>query len=185
MCSVPAGPSDSARNPGTTWMYAVVTGYAAGTVTLAGAALTAAIGGDAGREMQFGDTTRLHTEVLVFNGFFADSADNALIANDLVAELVWRKGKAYCVHFMAKPRVDDSGAAQPRVNLRLNGNPVCTANSGAGLAVTDTAWVQTGTDVSTANYAVSLGQAIEVAVDGNGSNKDARDLTLITTFVLE
>lgn len=173
------------QNSGTAWMYAVIRDYTTGTVTLGGAALTAAIGADAGREMQYGDMARLHTEVLVFNGYFADGADATLIANDLMAQLPWPKGKAYLVHFKARPKVDDSGAAQSRVNVTLNGAAACTANASAGLAVNDAAWVETATDVSTANYGITLGQAVEVAVDANGTNKDAHDLTVIATWVLE
>ena len=173
------------QNSATAWQYAMVRSYAAGTVTLAGAALTAAIGADAGREMQTGDMVRLHTEALVFNGQFADSADAALIANDLLATLLWPKGKAYLVHFMVRPKVDDTGAAQSRVNVTLSGAAVCTANGNAGLSVIDTAWTATTTDISTTAYGVALGQSVEVSVDNNSTNHDARDLTLIATFVLE
>ncbi len=173
------------QNATSAWQYAMVRAYAAGTVTLAGAALTSAIGADSDREMLYGDMTRLHTEVLVFNGYFADSADATLIANDLVAALPWPKGKAYLVHFKVKPRIDDTGAAQPRVNITLAGNAVGTSNASAGLSVIDTGWTETTTDINAANYGVTLGQTVEVSVDNNSTNKDARDLTVIATWVQE
>lgn len=161
---------------GSTYTYHIVTAYSAGVVTVAGPALPATI--DA---LAYGDMSRVIQETFSFNGYFSDAADSALIEHDLLTRYIWRHGKAYCVHFSVRPLVDDSGAAQPRVNVLCAGSAV----GNAGLAVNDAAWVSTTTDISSANYDISWGDAFEVAVDDNGTSDNAQNLTVIAVFVLE
>ncbi|KAF0234076.1 MAG: hypothetical protein FD177_988 [Desulfovibrionaceae bacterium] len=165
---------------GSTYTYHIVTAYSAGAVTVAGPALPATV--DA---LAYGDMSRVIQETFSFNGYFADAADSALIEHDLLARYLWSHGRAYCVHFSVRPLVDDSGAAQPRVNVSCAGSAVSTSNSNAGLAVNDSAWVETAVDISAANYDITWGETLEVAVDANGTSDNARDLTVIAVFVLE
>ncbi len=181
----PGRPIRFRQNSAAAWQYAMVTTYAAGTVTIAGAPYTAAIGADAGRQMQYGDMARLVQETFAFAGRFAAVATTQALQDLLLLQYVWTRGAAHCVGFRVRPLVDDSGSAQPHVNVKCNGNLVGTANSNAGLAVSDAAWTATTTDISTANAAITFGQALEVVVDAAGTNDDARDLTLIVSFVLE
>lgn len=173
------------QNSGTAWLYAVVTAYASGTVNLRGAPYTSTIGADAGRQMQYGDMARLVQETFAFAGRFAAVATTQALQDLLLLQYAWTRGAARCVCFFVRPLADDSGASQPHVNVKCNGNLVGTANSNAGLAVSDAAWVGTVTDIATENTAIRFGQTLEVAVDAAGTNGDARDLTLILNFVLE
>ncbi len=182
---VPGRPIRFRANSGSSWAYAMVTAYAAGAVTIAGAPYTAIIGADAGRQMQYGDMTRLVQETFALAGRFASVATTQALRDMLLLDYVWIRGAAHCVGFRVKPLVEDSGASQPHVNVSCAGNLVGTANAGAGLAVSDAAWAATTTDIDPANTAIGYGQTFEVAVEAGGTNDDARDLTLIVNFVLE
>ncbi|GAB6038220.1 hypothetical protein JCM15519_27790 [Fundidesulfovibrio butyratiphilus] len=172
-------------NSSTSWVYALVTAYNAGVVTIAGAPYTETIGGDAAREMHSGDMARLVQETVAFAGRFAAVATTQAIQDMLLLRYVWTRGAAHCVGFRVRPLVDDSGADQPHVNVSCNGALVGTANAGAGLAVSDAAWTATTTDISAANAAIGFGQPLEVVIDAAGTNDDARDLTVIVNLVLE
>ncbi|GAB6036121.1 hypothetical protein JCM15519_06800 [Fundidesulfovibrio butyratiphilus] len=172
-------------NSSTSWVYALVTAYNAGVVTIAGAPYTSTIGADSGREMHSGDMARLVQETVAFAGRFAAVATTQAIQDMLLLRYVWTRGAAHCVGFRVRPLVDDSGADQPHVNVSCNGALVGTANAGAGLAVSDAAWTATTTDISVANAAIGFGQPLEVVIDAAGTNDDARDLTVIVNLVLE
>jgi hypothetical protein len=120
--------------------------------------------------------------ILFVAGRFADAADSNLLQDDQKTFFVWNLAKAYLAKFYVRAGTNDTGANQPRLNVTLAGNSVCTSNSNAGLALA-TGWANTVVDVSTTNYVVSYGDAIEVIVDNNGSNKDAENLTVECTFV--
>ncbi len=182
---VPGRPIRFRQNSGASWFYAMVAAYAAGTVTLAGAPYTQAIGEDSGRETRYGDTARLVQETFVLAGRFASAATTQALRDMLLLDYVWIRGAGHCVGFRVRPLVDDSGADQPRVNVSCDGNLVATTNSNAGLAVSDSAWTATTTDIDPANSAIAFGQTLEVAIDAGGTNDDARDLTLVASFVLE
>jgi hypothetical protein len=82
--------------------------------------------------------------------------------------------------------VADSGAAQPKINVKVDGNLVCTADSNKGLQLsTAGTWVQTGVNLSTANYIVARNNVIDVRLTEVGTNGNAQDLTVALTFVLE
>ncbi len=163
--------------------YGVVTAVTSGLLTVAGAPLS-------------GDVTALdysifpgmvETMTLSDPGAWADSADTALVANDLLIALVWPGPPAALVRIQAWTRTTDTGTNKPRINARLGETPtdsVSTDKSNAGLElVASSTWTATGVDIDPAKYAVSLGTAIELRTDANGSNDDARDLTVVLTFV--
>ncbi|WP_459931798.1 hypothetical protein [Fundidesulfovibrio butyratiphilus] len=181
----PGRPIRFRQNDTTSWVYALVTAYNAGVVTIAGAPYTSTIGADSGREMHSGDMARLVQETVAFAGRFAAVATTQAIQDMLLLRYVWTRGAAHCVGFRVRPLVDDSGADQPHVNVSCNGALVGTANAGAGLAVSDAAWTATTTDISAANAAIGFGQPLEVVIDAAGTNDDARDLTVIVNLVLE
>ncbi|HEY0089410.1 MAG TPA: hypothetical protein VGB37_11240, partial [Candidatus Lokiarchaeia archaeon] len=117
------------------------------------------------------------------NGAFADAADTTLLASDLNMYLKWTKLPAYLVMISHKVKTADTGANQPQVNCDLNGaNSVSTSNTNAGRAVS-TSWVDTVVDINTSNYDINYGEIIEIRTDANGSNDNARDLSVILTFV--
>lgn len=168
---------------GGTAYYGVCTAITSALLTVAGAPLS-------------GDVTALdysifpgivETLTLSDPGAWADSADTALVANDLLMALVWSGPPASLVLIRAWTRTTDTGTNKPRINVRLGMTAtdyVSTANNGAGLELAASAtWVATTKAIDPAKYAVVPGTAIELRTDANGSNDDARDLTVQLTFV--
>jgi hypothetical protein len=120
----------------------------------------------------------------VINGWFADGADSNLIENDLYSFARWEYGKAYLVRIGHRARIIDTGGTQPKINVTLGGRSVCTANSSDGRTIS-TSWIDTDIDIDTTNYYIGFEESIEITVTGDGTNKDAQDLTVSLTFVLE
>jgi hypothetical protein len=139
---------------------------------------------------RYGDFSRVVTEQFTIHGDFSDSADDDLLKNVAKQFFIWEKGQARIVRISHRVVSKDTGANQPRVNVSVDGNKVCTSNASAGREV-NTAWVHTVDDIDGPvnggnNYnKLSFGSAVEITVDANGSNKDAMDLTVIITAVLE
>lgn len=161
-----------------TWRYGIVTNYSTGTVTLAGAAMTASDDD----EIQYGDFSKsVAMEIGTLAGKFAESASTTLLDDNNIW-LSWQFGTAYLVRFRVRVGTDDSGASQPRVNMTIGGSAVGTANTNAGLAVAES-WVSTVTDINTSNYDIAFGDAIELSTDANGTNDDASGLFVSAVFV--
>lgn len=118
------------------------------------------------------------------NGYFADAAETALLANDMFCFYKWDLPKAYLCKTSLRVKTIDSGAANSRVNITLGTTDVLTTNSNAGLTVAS-AWANNTTDISTTNYDVDFGDTVEIKVDDYSSNKDARDLSVQLNFVME
>ena len=165
---------------GTTY-YGLITAIASNLLTVAGAPLS-------------GDVTALYidsirkpiVETFSIPGTFADAADTALIANDLLAYYYWRYGTAYLVQMSAIVSNADTGANNSRVNFRIGTTTtdyVCTDNSNAGLTV-GTSIAVTVINIDSAKYAIANGNVLEIKTDANGSNDDAKNLTMQACFVL-
>lgn len=169
---------------GTTYTYHLVTAYSSGTVTVAGPALPATID-----ELDYGDFTRVASwpgpDSGTVNGAFAQAADSQMLADYLLQSTRWQLGRAHCVRFSIRATSADSGAAQSRVNLKIGSNAVATTNSNAGLAVSASGWVDTTTDIDATKCTVGFGDALELVVDANGTNKDAMNLSYQAAFILE
>jgi hypothetical protein len=163
--------------------YALVTAVSANTsITIAGAPLS-------------GTTTNLHvgpTSGVVHEHFFLDTAYGASV-QDLFADLTyrsfrWPRAKAYLVQFSAAHGVVDTGAAQPKINVKAGGNAVWTNDSSKGLQLSGS--VGTWTDSSavalnTTYYAVDRNEAIDVRCTEVGTNGDADCLSITLVFVYE
>lgn len=166
-----------------TTYYAVVNTVTDGgetlTIDICGAAMT-----DSPTSLYSGTTEKIVVDTFSINGFFADAADTALLANDMFFYYKWGHPKAYLCKTSIRAQVTDSGAANSRINVTLGTADVLTANSNAGLAVSGS-WVNSTTDISTTNYGVNFGDTVEVKVDANGTNKDAKNLTVQCIFVKE
>jgi hypothetical protein len=158
--------------------YGIVTAVAANLLTVAGASMGADV-----TALHWCDSTRLYHIDFFVPGLFSDAADTTLLINDAHTAFRWELSTAYCVLISHKVRTDDSGANQPRVTLYINGAAVGTDNANAGLPVAET-WTSTVIGISTANYDILRTEAVEVAVDANGSNKDAVDLMVSVVFLL-
>ena len=162
------------------YRYGFVRSYSAGTVGLSGGAMAA---GDDGLEL--GDPTRMLVENVAIPGRWSDAASTSLVADDLLFHWIWGHGEAYLVQIAAISDSDDTGATDiPRVNVRIDGSAVCTANTNAGIEVIDTSWAYSVVDMDTTNYELSYNDGIEVSTDANGANNDSTDLSMRLTFVL-
>lgn len=163
--------------------YAVVNTVTDGgetlTIDICGAAMTGSP-----TSLYSGTTEKIVVDTFSINGFFADAADTALLANDMFFYYKWGHPKAYLCKTSIRAQVIDSGAANSRINITLGTADVLTTNSNAGLTISN-AWVNNTTDISTTNYGVNFGDTVEVKVDANGTNKDAKNLTVQCIFVKE
>ncbi len=166
------------RSTGGTWRYAIVTQYAAGTITLAGAPMTAADDD----EIEWSLWDRVIQEQIIIPGRWADAACAQLLEDDLLMAdgLPWARGVAYLVRFRARDLTDDSGINQPEIDCVVAGSYVGTS----GIEVVDSGWTSSAVGINVANYELEHGDLIEVATDGGGSNNDSSDLNLEITFVL-
>ncbi len=164
------------------YYYAICTAITTNLLTIAGAPLTTGAGDL--QELYYSDNPNsIDVVAISINGSFADAADTALLASDLNMYLKWTKSIAYLVMISHIVKTQDTGANQSRVNCDINGaNSVSTANTNAGQSVS-TSWVNTVVDINTTNYDINYGESIEIRTDANGSNDDAKDLTVLLTFV--
>jgi len=164
-----------------TWRYGIVTNYAAGTVTLAGAPMT--VSDD--DQLQFGDMSRVVEQTFVVSGTFATGVVTTVLKTEAGIQYSRSQGEAYVVRFTAIAGTADTGPNDPRMNVVVGSGAVSTSNSNAGLeiAAADTLYTTT-TDINVSNYGADFGDTIEVSCDGNGSGDDAEDLTIVITSVL-
>lgn len=191
---VPGRPIYSILDDGVTLCHGIVTAAATGSpgvweIDVAGYVPTEAEGHDV-QSYRYGDFSRVVVERFTIPGLFSYQADTQLLKNFLGQYFIWRRGNARIVQISHRVVTADSGANQPRVNVSVGGNKVGTANSTNGRAVS-TSWVHTDADIDgpvngAHNYnRLAFGSELEITVDANGSNKDAADLTVEVTIVLE
>lgn len=117
--------------------------------------------------------------------------DNA--AQDLLAAVEeryfkWQKAKAYLVSFSATNHWPDSGAIQPYVNVKIAGNLVSTDASTHGVQVSAVAGTWTDNSavgISSANYEIERGDALDIRCTVAGTTGDAECLTVSCVFVYE
>jgi len=100
----------------------------------------------------------------------------------------WDGAPAYLVAFAATAGEADTGAEQPKINVKIAGSAVSTYDTNKGLQVSSSAgtWIaSSAVDIDTSNYSIARGDAIEFACTEAGTNGDAADLTITLTFVYE
>jgi len=159
--------------------YGIVTAVSGDAyIDLAGAPLAGAI-----QSLYVGDPEMVVQRDFFVASTYGDGAADLLDADKNTAAR-WDRGAAYIVSLAAKHKSDDTGAAQPKVNVKAGGNLVSTNDSNNGVQVA-TSWVtNSAVAVNTTNYAVARGEALEVACTVAGSNGDAENLTVGIVFVL-
>lgn len=129
---------------------------------------------------------RLIERQFVIHGRFADAADNTLLISDILLKNErWHYTRAVIIGFDLDVLAGDSGATQPRINIRVDGVDICTANAGAGIEVNQATTVQTGVNIDVTAYAIPYGGLLELATDANGANNDASDLSVRVFCVVE
>lgn len=163
-----------------TWRYGIVTGYSTGTVTIAGAPMTT----NDDDELEYAALSNVVLREFRLDGAFATVASTTLLWDVMGQWARWEHGPAYCVRVVHKTESMDTGTLQPRLNAVVNGNKVGTANSNNGWDMSNTVWVSSAVDISTANYGITNGQAIELSTDAAGTNDDALTASVQLVFVV-
>jgi hypothetical protein len=100
----------------------------------------------------------------------------------------WQYGKAYLVAFSVAQHWPDTGAAQPYVNVKVNGAAVSTGESNKGVQASDATgtWVDnSAVAINTTNYEIERGESIEIRCTEAGTNGDAECLIVSLVFVYE
>lgn len=121
-------------------------------------------------------------------GNYADAADTDLNDGNDGKKMFWEGPRAYCMGFDMLHSLADTGAAQPRANLRLGGESVSVSSTGSSagpLLSTAQTVVSTVVDINTANYQIDRGDKITCTTDGLGSNDNAEGLEMHAVFVME
>jgi hypothetical protein len=165
--------------------YGVVTAISANSLlTIAGPALNVAQ-----------EVTALYAgtpERVIYKDFFIDTAAfNA--AQDIFSAVTyqryrWNMGPAYLVSFSGTLGSLDTGANQPKINVKVAGNLVSTDDSNKGLTLSSVAgtWVDnTAATVSSSYYDIDRHDAVDIRCTEAGTNGDAYCLTATLVFVLE
>lgn len=166
-----------------TFYYGVVTAVAANALlTVAGAPLSGTI-----QNLYVGKPERV-----VVKHFFADTVfGNAVqdVGGAVTLEhFRWEMADAYLVTFVATSGVVDTGASEPKINVKVNAGLVSTADSNKGLTLSSTAGTWTANSavaVNTTNYDITRGDTFDVRCTEAGTNGDAECLAVEITFVLE
>jgi hypothetical protein len=165
-------------NIGGTFYYGVVTSIISTAIVIAGAPLTGSI-----IALYYADAIRSIQVDFFISGTFADAPNDTLLETDMYTAYKWNLPAARLVQIQERVSIDDSGATQPKVNISVGGNKVCTSNSSNGLVASES-WVTSVVDINTTNYVVTKGSVIEITTDASGTNKDAKHLTMSAVFVL-
>jgi hypothetical protein len=163
--------------------YAIVTEVVTNTsITIAGAPMSATIS-----NLFVGLPSQVHQAK-----FWVDTAWGGSI-QDIFADVTkerhrWNLGKAYLVSFAATSGVADTGASEPKLNVKIDGSLVSTYDSNNGIQLSGTAGTWTDNDavsVNTTNYVVNRGDAIDLRCTAAGTNGDADCLSVELLFVFE
>lgn len=163
------------------YSYGRITGITTDTLlTIAGEPLTAATPITA---LEIGLPELLVAMPLpLVDGTYGDGTTTGLIAEDTPARVRWMHGPARIIDFELVHVTDDT-TANPKLNLRVGGTNLSTADSTNGLQVSTT-WQNNGVAIDTANNAVALADTIDLAVTVAGTAGDAADLTAVLYAVL-
>ena len=167
---------------GTTY-YGIITAVAANALmTVAGASLN--VGEDL-TALEIGTSGQVVVMDLKVAGVYADNVEDVLAGTEN-RYVRWRKSPAYLVAISATHKTADTGAAQPKLNVKVAGNLVSTEDSNAGLQLsTAGAWVNgSAVAISTTNYDVAFNDALELRVTAAGTNGNAANLSACLVFVL-
>jgi hypothetical protein len=167
---------------GTTY-YGLITAVSTNaSMTIAGAPL------DAGQDLtalEIGTSGQVVVMDLPVLGLYADDVEDVLVG--MASRYVrWRKSAAYLVAISAVHDIADTGASQPKLNVKVGGSLVSTEDSNAGLQLsTAGAWVNgSAVAIDTTNYSVAFNDSLEIRVTAAGSNGNATDLNVCLVFVV-
>jgi hypothetical protein len=164
---------------GTTY-YGVITALVANTsITIAGAPLSGAVS-----NLKVSPMDVIEVDFFI-SGTYGASVQN-LLQPVMKQYYLWRFSEARLVKFSMVHNTADTGANQPKLNVKVNANAVSTndGNNGVQLSAAGT-WVDnSAVAIDTTNYITTNGLAVEVALTVVGTNKDSSDLTVSCVFVV-
>jgi hypothetical protein len=131
-------------------------------------------------------------ERVVVKHFYADTAFGDAVqdigSTVTLHRMRWEMADAYLVTFAATSGYADTGASEPKVNAKIATGLVSTDDSNKGIELSSTAGTWTANSavaISTTNYDITRGDAIDVRCTEAGTNGDAECLAVELTFVLE
>lgn len=160
--------------------YGIVADITATKMTVLGAPLNHT---DDLTELAWGSNPALVEQHRIFiDGLFGASAGDKLasIGNQYFN---WRTAPAYLVSFGGLANVQDTGAQEPKINIKNGANLVFREDADAGIEL-DSSWVSSGYGaVNTAYYELDWNDSIEVRCTLSGTNGNSEDLSLMLTFV--
>lgn len=159
---------------GSNWYYAIVTSYASGAVTIAGAPYSASY-----VFVQTGDMSKAIQVDYKIAGVYADGVNSTLLYSDMDTYFRWNLGDSYLVNIVATHKVADTNL-QPKVGVSIGGSANIVAEVQLTLPGT---WVES-TTVETLFYKASRTENIEIACTETTGNGDAEDLTVSCTFIV-
>lgn len=110
---------------------------------------------------------------------------NSLLGPDMKTYFTWPMRAAFLVRMSAVHNTA-AGTTQPKINVNIAGSAVSTGDSNNGIQLsTAGTWVDnTLASISTGNYDIAFGEAVEVACTVAGSpTGGALDLTVLCLFV--
>ena len=163
--------------------YAIVTAVSATEITIAGAPFSEAISLSA---LYVGTPTQILTRTYWISDLFGDSVYDILSTDGRYER--WEGPPAYLVSFSATCGTADTGAEQPKINVRINDLPVSSDDADRGIQLSDTPgdWVtNSAVAIYTNNYALEKEYSIEFRCTEAGTNGDAADLSITLVFVYE
>lgn len=167
-----------------TTYYGICTAVTTDTsITIAGAALAPAT---ALTELAVGGPDRVQMLPLFVSSTYGNGSGD-LLAPDMNTYFKWLGRKSRLVTFSATHKTADTGAAQPKVNVKIAGSAVSTNDSNNGVQLsTAGVWVDnSAVAIDVALYDISYGEAVEVNCTVAGTNGNADNLTVIAVFVAE
>lgn len=159
---------------GTTY-YGIATAVEAAYIDVAGATLDT---GTALTSLAYGTP-----EMAVTLQWYIAGDYDAGVAN-LLSAYKWKQRAGYLVQYCAKHITDDTGAAQPTLNLLAGGSAVGTQATNLGITMATTWTTNTNIAISTSNYSIDYDDEIVPKVTGAGTNGDATGLSVCAIVVL-
>lgn len=165
--------------------YAIITAYSGATLTIAGAALTAATEIS---ELAVGTPEMLFEKMLYLPGTYGSGDTNAtkLLVNgstDIVS-YIWRKPTAYLVTYSAINH--NIGGGQGNVSPVIGTDVVSTENANQGVTLSGSAntWVHgSAVTIDTTKYDITFGEIVELTYTAGTASET--DLHVLCVFIFE
>lgn len=136
------------------------------------------------QKLEVGTSESILQEYIQIDGTYGDDVSD-ILATDQNTYRRWSGSDAALVAIAAIHKVADTGAAQPKVNVKINDELVSTDDSNNGIQLGSAGvWVEnSAVAINESNYLLDRNSDIEIRCTAAGSNSDASDLTLSLTYI--